>query len=249
VVHQEKYVGREIAGDEMERGATSAHVIVRLPRPDQDFDDGVYRCAFELVHPITRISVQRFLNRQIRREGHWLFDVVSSNKGKKPKVTEYKYHPKLDLVADVGRKIGHFGADGRALTHIVFTKRSERQSIAQKTSVIHEDVYADVELRVSARQAPDDPDEKRTWVEKLKDIYQKRGYETKLYYRHAGGGTLAGNVHRDIASAADLVMCPKEIISLSKPPKQWSARTNSEVVQLLKAILKKDALWESAASS
>jgi hypothetical protein len=37
---------------------------------------------------------------------------------------------------------------------MTFTKRSEKQSIGKPTSVAHKDLYADVELKVSAKQGP-----------------------------------------------------------------------------------------------
>lgn len=50
---------------------------------------------------------------------------------------EYRYTPRLELFADIGRKIDFALSGGRELAHMTFTKRSEKQSIAKPTSVTH----------------------------------------------------------------------------------------------------------------
>jgi hypothetical protein len=145
-VDLETFAGREISGKALERGASCAHVVIRLPS-DGDFDDGNSRCAFEMVSPTTRMAVERFLNRQIRRDGEWEFSVTSvDKKSKRPMTKDYRYHGKFDLVADLSRKLAHGAADGKSLSQIVFTKRSERQSVGQQTEVRHEEVIADIEV-------------------------------------------------------------------------------------------------------
>ena len=59
---------------------------------------------------------------------------------------------------------------------MTFTKRSEKQSIGKPTSLEHKDVYADVELRVSAKQGPDDPIERVSWLQTVRSYYEKIGY-------------------------------------------------------------------------
>jgi hypothetical protein len=247
LVDLETFAGREISGKELERGASSAHVVVRLPS-DGDFDDGNYRCAFEMVQPITRAAVERFINRQIRRDGEWEFSVSSiDKKTKKAATKEYRYHGKFDLVADWGRKLINAGSDGKTLSQIVFTKRSEKQSVGQPVGIKHEEVLADIEVRISGKQAPTGPKERDGWVSRLRNNWEKLGFQTKLYYRHATGNVLGGNLHRDIENASDLMLCPREFITLTKPPKRWTAKLNSEVIGKLKEILKKDDLWQRAA--
>jgi hypothetical protein len=239
------FAGREISGKELERGASSAHVVVRLP-DEGDFDDGNYRCAFEMVQPITRKAVERFLNRQIRRGGEWGFSVSATDKKSKRAVTkDYRYHGKFDLVGDLGRNLTH-GAGQSILSQVVFTKRSERMAVGQPTAVHHEEVLADVELRISGKQAPADPEERVGWIGRLRKKWEDQGFKTKVYYRSAGGALLGGNLHRDIENATDLMMCPKEFVTLSKPPKRWTDRFNSEMIGKLKEILRKEELWQRA---
>ncbi len=157
VVHTQTFDGREIAGEEQERGAMTAHVVVRLPEKGA-YDDGTYRCAIEAVHGITRRDVESFIDRQLRREGEWTFSVtVPKKKAKGNETKTYLYHPRLEFFADVGRALQTL-TEGRILSQMVFTKRSQRQQIGQPTDVIHEDVLADVEYRISARQAELDPE-------------------------------------------------------------------------------------------
>lgn len=153
VVNTKDFSGREISGDDEKRGATAAHVVVRMPMPGTGFDDGNYRCALETVSPITRRDVEGFLSRQTRRAEDWTFSVDTVDKAGKNLTKAYRYHPKFNLFADIGRKMSTF-TDGRVLNYILFTKRAEKQSIAKPTAAIHKDVYADVELKISAKQGP-----------------------------------------------------------------------------------------------
>lgn len=247
LVDLETFAGREISGKDLERGACSAHVVVRLP-DNGGFDDGNYRCAFEMVSPITRAAVERFVNRQIRRDGDYEFSVTSVDKKSKRQVSkDYRYYGRFDLVADWSRTLTHTGPGGKTLSQLVFTKRHEKQSIGQQTSVKHEEVVADIEVRISGKQAPTDPDERAGWVTRLRNNWETRGFQTKLYYRYASGGVVGGNLHRDLENASDLMLCPREFITLSKPPKRWTEKLNSEVVSKLKETLRKEELWQRPA--
>lgn len=270
VVDTTTYKGREIEGEEEERGATAAHVVIQVP-PESALNLGKYRCVIEVVSPITRTSIERFFSRQIRRkiveDGGWIFPVTEVRRRKPPVTKEYKYTPLLQLVADVGSKFSGSLTDQRILTGMVFTKRKERQTIGRGTDVVHEDVVAevgfkatatapddpgasvlaDVEYRVSAQQGPADPAERQTWLTSVRGHFEERGYETKLYFRHAvGGPTLGGEIHPAIAGAADLLICPREVISFATPPKQWRSQIDAETVEKMKVILQKDTLWERA---
>jgi hypothetical protein len=245
VVHTKTFDGRDISGDEDERGASSVHVVIRLPK-EGAYDDGNYRCAIESMSSgVTRKQIELFLTRQLRRAcPDWTFSATVHKRGRKPKTTEYRYYPRLELFADVGRKLGEFVSEGRTLTHMVFTKRSEKESIGQPTAILHEDVIADIEYRISAKQAPADPGEKRTWIENVKQSFELRGFESRLYYRHASGTAMGGGIHQDIAGATDLLICPKEIISLMDQPKRWRNTICPEIVGQMKALLDRNALWE-----
>jgi len=247
VVHMKTFDGRDISGEEEERGASSAHVVLRLPK-EGAYDDGNYRCAIENVPSgVTRKLIETFLIRQLRRAcDGWTFSANVQKRGKKARTTEYRYYPRLEFFADVGRKLGEFVVEGRTLTHMVFTKRSEKASIGQPTAVAHEDIIADIEYRISAKQAPSDPAEKRSWIEKVKRDFEMRGFESRLYYRHASGAAMGGGIHQDIDGAADLLICPKEVISLGEQPKRWRNSICTEMVSEMKALLDRDALWERA---
>ncbi|MGY2843387.1 hypothetical protein ACVIWU_006737 [Bradyrhizobium sp. USDA 4509] len=243
VVDLETFAGREISGKDMERGASSAHVVVRLPN-GEDFDDGNYRCALENVQPITRKAVERFLNRQIRRDGSQVYSVTSiDKKTKRSGSKDYSYHGRFDLVSDLGRSLTQ-GAGEKLLSQVVFTRRQERVAIGQPTAVNHEEVIADMEVRISGKQAPAEPEERIGWITRLRKKWEDQGYQTKLYFRTVGGGVMGGDIHRDVESATDLMLCPKEYVTLSKPPKRWTERFNPEMVNKLKDILRKEELWQ-----
>jgi hypothetical protein len=243
VVNTKDFSGREISGDDEERGATAAHVVVRMPLPGTGFDDGSYRCALETVSPITRRDVEGFLSRQTRRADDWTFSVDTIDKAGKKITRSYQYHPKFNLFADIGRKMNTL-TDGRVLNYMLFTKRAEKQSIAKPTAAIHNDVYADVELKISARQGPDDTKEQQTWTESLRQAYKARGFDSRLYYRHINGGVLSGEIHQAVDGAADIMMCPKEIITLKKNPKRWTSTINAEIATGMIALLDRGELWE-----
>jgi hypothetical protein len=243
VVNTKDFSGREISGDDEERGATAAHVVVRMPMPGTGFDDGNYRCSLETVSPITRRDVEGFLSRQTRRAEDWIFSVDIRDKAGKKLTKAYRYHPKFNLFADIGRKMNTF-TDGRVLNYMLFTKRAEKQSIAKPTAAVHNDVYADVELKISAKQGPDDQQEQQSWAESLRQAYKQRGFESRLYYRHIYGGVLSGEIHQAVDGAADIMMCPKEIITLKKNPKRWTSTINAEIASGMITLLDKDELWE-----
>jgi hypothetical protein len=248
VVDIVKYEGRELSGEKDERGATAAHVVIRLPK-DDEYDDGTYRCAIEAAPNISRQVIETMLSRQLRRQAkmdEWSFSVTESEKGKKPQSKKYKYHPRLELFADVGRSISGLHPGGKSLSHLVFSKRSEKQSVSQATAVTHEDVYADVELRISAKQGPSDVGKLRQWVDGLKDTYEKRGFATKMYFRHVNGSHVSGAVHPSIVGATDLLMCQKEMIGVSGEARKWVDAIQPEVRDKMKALLDRDELWERA---
>jgi hypothetical protein len=45
---------------------------------------------------------------------------------------------------------------------------------------------------------------------------------------------------------SDLLICPKEVISFSAPPRPWRPDIDSETVEKMKDILNTDSLWERA---
>lgn len=247
VVHTGTFDGREISGDEAERGATAAHVMISIPS-DGAYEDGSYRCAIEANSPITRGEIETFLSRQLRRAARaesWVFDVTVQGK-KKLETKQYRYYPRLELFADIGRKLNLTLTEGRILSHMVFTKRGEKQPIGKPTSILHNDVYADVELKISAKQGPNDPGERTKWLAEVRRAYEERGYESRMYYRYATGGVVSGDIHHAVAGAADLLMCPKEIVALASQPKKWRREISDELVGEMKALLSKDSLWERA---
>jgi hypothetical protein len=70
------------------------------------------------------------------------------------------------------------------------------------SSVPADSVLADVEVRVNANQGPEDPAERQSWGSSVRKHFEDRGYETRIYFRHAlGGPTLAGDLHPAIAPA------------------------------------------------
>ena len=248
VVNMKTFAGREIEGEELERGACAVHVVVKLP-DDGAYDDGSYRCAIETVPAgISRNLIEILFCRQLRRAGKitpWEFSIDRRGKRGKPvKPKLLQYTPRLELFADVGQKLAEFTKLGGSFSHFIFTKRSEKQSLALETEVYHEDVLADIEIRVSGRQAPADPDEKIGWLERVKQSYEMRGFYSRLYYRHASGVQTSSDKQDDIADAADLVMCPKEVISLASPPKRWRADFCPEIVLGLKNLVDRDNLWQ-----
>lgn len=247
VVDIAKFEGRELAGEEDERGATSAHVLIRIP-PVGEYDDGTYRCALEAVQNVTRQNIEYALCRQLRRNARladWTYSVQGTDKKGKSITKSFKYHPRLELMADVGRVVGGV-VKGSTLSRLVFTKRAEKQSALQPTAVVHDDVHADVRLQISAKQGPTDPLELKAWVNWLRDSYEKRGFTTKLYFRHVSGGEFAGGINAAIDGATDLLMCHREFIEIAGEPKKWVGSIQPHIRDAMKELVDRDELWERA---
>ncbi|MGN7960520.1 hypothetical protein [Brucella sp. 22210] len=241
------FSGRDLSGSTTERGSFAAHVVVRLPSSETEYDDGSYRCAIEAIQNLSRANIEFLLSRQLRRvaesEG-WTFDVVREEKGR-TRNKSYKYHPRLELFADVGRSM--FGEDGgKELNYLEFTHRHEKQNIAGKTSLAHDDFVASVKLRVSAKEGPADPQEKRGWFQALKNHYEMKGYKTKLYFRHNNGNTVGGAVSPSVAGATDLLMCPRETIKTTTVTGLWLSTIQPEIRDRMRELLDRDDLWKRA---
>ena len=123
VVHVETYEGREISGDRQERGASTAHIVVRIPH-GLLYDDGKYRCAIEANHEVTRHDIETLFCRQLRRYARSIELTFSAEiQGKrKTRTIEYKYTPQVNLAADVGRSL-KVATRESSLAHMVFIKR------------------------------------------------------------------------------------------------------------------------------
>lgn len=244
VVSKKTFTGREISGAVEERGAASAHLAIRWGK-DRIADRGQYRCAIEAVSSITRRNIEFFLSKQLRRyarEEKFTFS-VNIQKKRKSIPRAYAYRPKVDLVADVGRTLAGPEMIGRELSQIVFLKRYSKESVAVAADVRHKEFIADLEVKVSGKQAPKDPAEQKTWLSSLKDHYNNLGYEAKIYYRHHRGALLSGAIHEAVDGAADLLFCPREHISLPTPPRRWEDAINDTVATALIAVLNSDGLW------
>jgi hypothetical protein len=240
------YQGRDLAGDEDERGSFTAHMVVRLPQPGT-YDDGSYRCAIEAVSNVTRRNIEFLLCRQLRRLAKldaWTFSVKAGGKDAAAKMKPYRYHPKLELFADVGRSLFADGGQ-KQLSHMIFTNRSEKQAIAQATAVSHEDLYATVEYKIVAKQGPQEIAQRAQWVTSIRDYFEKRGYETKMYFKHLKG-IESGPVHPSLQGATDLLMCPRSTITTAAAPHKWVGQILPEIRDEMRALLDKDELWERA---
>jgi len=246
VVDTSSLKGRDITGAKNERGGVSCHVVVRLPI--KQHDDGAYRCSIEVAHSINRGMIEAFICRQLRRwaqANELTFEVHTPDKKGKMNVKEYRYNPRLELFADVGRSLTFATAGGRELSHMTFTKRSTKQSIGGKDHVLHQELIADVELKVSAKQGPDDPKARFAWLTGIRSFYETSGYRTKLTYRQLNGGiVVSGNIHQALAGATDLVMCQKELMSLKHAHKDWYSEIDDEIADQMATFLDKDQLWE-----
>jgi hypothetical protein len=245
VVHTKKLTGREISGANDERGGISAHVVIRLPI--KQYDDGSYRCAIEVARHLNRGTIENFINKQLKRwatAAQLKFEVHQPDKKGKMLVKEYRYNPRLELFSDIGRKLTFATAGGRELAHMTFTKRSERPSIGKGTHALHEDVIADVEFRVSAKQGPAEPQARYQWLRDVRASFEFSGYESRMYYRSIGGSILSGSVHQALAGASDLVMCQKELMLLKHAPKDWYPEIDDEITEQMATFLDKDELWE-----
>lgn len=246
VIDIDQYSGRDLSGEANERGTFSAHVVVRLPNGENHYDDGSYRCAVESVSNLSRSNIEKLLSRQLRRVAEreaWTFDVQMQGK-KKPITKQYKYHSRFELHADVGRSMFGDKNGAKELTHLIFTNRHEKQSFPEKTAIDHEAFYASVELKISAKQGPDDPIEKKNWFERIKSSFELRGYTTKMYFRTVKGDKISGSVNSSVAGATDLLLCPRETIYTSVGQNKWLDAIQPEVYDKMKVLLDRDELWE-----
>ena len=238
------FEGREVEGTDQERGVIAAHVSIRLPLNESQLDLGSYRCTLDAASPLTRSAIENFLCRQLRRHADWEFSVVSQGGRRKRPITKtLKYTPRLELHTDVGQQMTAGVPAGGELSSMVFTKRSERQTLAPAAEVRHEDILANIEIKISARQAPVDPVERANWIEWIRQHYTSAGFESKLYYRHLNGEVVGGEVHHAVEGAADIFICPKEYLDVSVPFKSYKSQVNEEIAQGMKNILDEDRLW------
>jgi hypothetical protein len=238
------FTGRDIAGEENERGTSSAHVAVRLPNMDS-YDDGRYRCVVEAVTGISRKKIETLFNRQLRRfakANNFTFDVdVPHGRGKRS-VKSYIYYPKILLATEVGRTPF---SDERELASMVFTRRAEKQRMTSQTSMFQDEVIADVEYRVSAQQGPRDSGERLRWLSSVRNWYESKGYKTKLYFRHIGkSAKISGNLHQSLEGAADIMICAREEIETAVPQIKWVDDIQPEVQEAMIGLLKRDELWK-----
>jgi hypothetical protein len=203
--------------------------VVRLPI--EQYDDGSYRCAIEVARSITRHQKENINCRQLRRQAvaEDMRYMVRVRGKKKVEEKDYRYNPRLELFADIGRNINFALSGGRELAHMTFTKRATKQSIGKQTEVDHKDVVADVELKISAKQGPDEPQERFKWLAAIRQYYEHEGF---------------GQVHHALAGATDLVMCQKELISLTKEPREWHPKIDKEINDQMIEFLTTDELWE-----
>ncbi|UQD96128.1 hypothetical protein [Bradyrhizobium japonicum] len=247
VVDTESLEGRDIAGEKNERGGISTHIVVRLPKSQHD--DGQYRCAIEVAHSFNRQMIETFICKQLRRwaRAEELTYPVRAPDKRKPgqmNTKDYKYTPRLELVADVGRTLSFATAGGRELAQMIFSKRSAKQSIGGKDHVVDEEIIADVELRVKAQNGPADPLERIKWFTGIRSLYETNGYKTSLSYRQLNGGVVTGKVHQALAGATDLVMCQKELMSLKHDYREWYPKIDDEIADQMATFVDKDELWQ-----
>jgi hypothetical protein len=191
--------------------------------------------------------LETFLSRQVRRHTDaekWTFTVTEQKGGRSRQVNkELRFTPRLELHAEVGRRLNLTGAGEAELTHMVFTNRQSHQSIGKGHEVKHKEVMAHVDIKISAKQGPEDPEEKKGWIQELRTYFTGQGFEARLYYRHANGRVTGGEVHHALDSAADLLMCPTAFISLDAPPRPWEATVNADVAVAMRELLDQDDLW------
>lgn len=245
VVHRKTMVGRELQGDADECGARAAHIAVRLP-VEGISDTGAYRCVVEHVDGIRRRDIELLFRRQLRtwaKESDLQFSVSIPRK-RTPLVKAYKYYPRFTLLADVGRQMKGGGLLLENLSQMVFTKRAEKQMTADKTSIIHQDVIGDVEVRIPASQAPKDLNERLKWLGEVQTWFKTNGWSARLYYRHGKRGQLSGTVDKAVEGAMDLLMYPKQIVELSAEPRIWRSASDRETVDQMIGLLNDDSLWE-----
>jgi hypothetical protein len=157
---------------------------------------------------------------------------------------EYKYTPRLELLADVGRALSFATASGRELAQMTFSKRSAKQSIGGKDHVLDEEIIADVVLKIPAKRGPKDPLERIKWFTGLRSLYEAHGYKTNLTYKQLNGSMVTGKIHQALAGATDLVMCQKELMSLKHDYRDWYSKIDDDVADQMATFVDKDELWE-----
>lgn len=245
VVDIETFDGREITARPRERGSFSTHVLMRLPKTGEK-DLAEYRCAIEYSPNVRRLDIQTLFARQLRRiakvSGWDFIEERTGKRGQALKPSAFKYHPKFEFAVDVGRSMKALSA-GRSLSQILLTKKSERQSIGLPTEIKHVDVIADVQMRISGKEAPADPLERSTWLDRLLAAAHADGFRSRLYYKGTGGKPVIGSLEHELASAIDLAMCPRETISLAVEPPPWRASLDAETKSKMILLLRDDKLW------
>lgn len=246
VVDIETFEGREITAQPRERGSFSTHVVMRLPKPG-DKDLAEYRCAIEYSPNVRRLDIQALFVRQLRRiakvEGWDFPEERTSKRGQPLKPNMFKYHPKLEFAVDVGRSMKSLSV-GKSLSKILLTKKAEKQSIGLPTEVRHMDVVADVQMSISGKEAPADPGERASWLDKLLSAAHADGFRSRVYYKGAGGKPIIGSLEHEVASAIDLMMCPRETIMLAVEPPPWRRTIDEDTTSKMVALLRDDKLWE-----
>lgn len=245
LINSETFEGRQISGEENEFGASSAHLLVKLPAPDE-YEEAIYRTAIEAVAPITRRQIAWFLSAQVRRYAKaqdFHFSVEDPEPGARGRTKRYLYHPKIELVSDIGRQI-NFAVGGQAVSSIVFAKRGSLKEVSGETTIEYREVQANAEFRISANEGPPDPFERRTWLQNLIRDWKNRGFKSRLYFKALGGKEMVGTVHRDLDGAADLLLCHKERIVFPDHPPRWRPHLCEETVRQLIELVDKDELWQ-----
>jgi hypothetical protein len=64
--------------------------------------------------------------------------------------------------------------------------------------------------------------------------------------RNAGGGTVSGELNKAVESAADIMMCQREMITMGSPRKTWVSTVDKKLVENMRELLDKDELWQQA---
>jgi hypothetical protein len=192
--------------------------------------------------------IENFICRQLRRwarSEELSYDVSAPDKKKAGQINTkaYKYTPRLELSADVGRALSFATAGGRELAQMTFSKRSAKQSIGGKDHVLDEEIIADVVLKYNAKRGPKDPAERVKWFTRLRSLYEQEGYKTNVMYRQLNGAMVTGKIHQALAGATDLVMCQKELMSLKHDYRDWYSNIDDEVADQMATFLGKDELW------
>ncbi len=246
LINSETFEGREISGDEHEYGATSAHVLVKLPTPGE-YEEAIYRTAIEAVAPITRRQLAWFLSAQVRRYARaqdFSFSVEDPEPGARGKTKKYLYHPKIELVSDIGRQI-NLAVGGQAVSSIVFAKRGSLKEVSGETTIEYRKSRRTPSF-VSTRTKPSGPRRAENMASKPDKGLEKQGVQIRLYFKGLGGKEMVGTVHRDLEGAADLLLCHKERIVFPDHPPKWRPRLCEDTVRQLIELVDRDELWQQS---